>query len=288
MRDTAAFFREAEQVYRNLRLPPVGDVTRPGPRAAPGRRGHRGRSARGASPEVAELTLKTAALLEELGHQVEPVDHAAARRPSPTTSSSTGRCSRWSSSAAGRRSSAGPGTPAGSTTSPTASPARAAATCTGCRGAIARLRRIAARVSRRFFEQYDVAAHARRSRTETPLVGHLDPTQDYDTIMDRLLDWVAFTPLQNATGDPAISLPLATTAAGLPQGMMFAAGAGREATLLELAYELEEARPWARIRRLNPGRPEPDGRQPISRTLERLCSVLRRCPFSSVGRASPW
>ena len=41
------------------------------------------------------------------------------------------------------------------------------------------------------------------------------------TIMERILDWVAFTPLQNATGDPAISLPLATTAAGLPQGMMF-------------------------------------------------------------------
>ena len=36
--------------------------------------------------------------------------------------------------------------------------------------------------------------------------------------MDRLLEWVAFTPLQNATGDPAISLPLATTAAGLPHG----------------------------------------------------------------------
>ena len=70
---------------------------------------------------------------------------------------------------------------------------------------------------------------------------------DYDTIMERLLDWVAFTPLQNATGDPAISLPLATTAAGLPQGMMFGAGAGREATLLELAYELEEAAPWPRI-----------------------------------------
>ena len=65
--------------------------------------------------------------------------------------------------------------------------------------------------------------------------------------MDRLLDWVAFTPLQNATGDPAISLPLATTAAGLPQGMMFGAGAGRETTLLELAYELEESTPWPRI-----------------------------------------
>ena len=78
-------------------------------------------------------------------------------------------------------------------------------------------------------------------------MGHLDPTQDYDTIMERILEWVAFTPLQNATGEPAISLPLATTAAGLPQGMMFGAAAGREATLLELAYELEEAQPWARI-----------------------------------------
>ena len=65
--------------------------------------------------------------------------------------------------------------------------------------------------------------------------------------MERLLDWVAFTPLQNATGDPAISLPLATTAAGLPQGMMFGAGAGREATLLELAYELRGSRAWPRI-----------------------------------------
>ena len=30
VRDTAAFYREAERVYRNLRLPPVGDVSRPG------------------------------------------------------------------------------------------------------------------------------------------------------------------------------------------------------------------------------------------------------------------
>lgn len=37
------------------------------------------------------------------------------------------------------------------------------------------------------------------------------------------------------------------TAAGLPQGMMFSAEPGAEARLLELAYELEEARPWACI-----------------------------------------
>ena len=65
--------------------------------------------------------------------------------------------------------------------------------------------------------------------------------------MDRLAGWVAFTPWQNVTGDPAISLPLAESAAGLPVGMMIAAPAGREATLLELGYELEEARPFKRL-----------------------------------------
>ena len=95
-------------------------------------------------------------------------------------------------------------------------------------------------------ESYDVALTPTLA-TETPRVGHLDPTQDYDTIVDKLLDWVAFTPLQNISGDPAISLPLATTSGGLPLGMMFGAGAGREATLLELAYELEEAAPFLKI-----------------------------------------
>ena len=67
-------------------------------------------------------------------------------------------------------------------------------------------------------------------------------------MLDRLLTWVAYTPLQNATGAPAISLPLATTDAGLPHGMMFAAAQGGEALLLELAYELEEASPWPLLR----------------------------------------
>ena len=42
----------------------------------------------------------------------------------------------------------------------------------------------------------------------------------------------------------AVSLPLATTAAGLPQGMMLGSGSGREDVLLGLSYELEEAAPW--------------------------------------------
>jgi amidase len=43
-------------------------------------------------------------------------------------------------------------------------------------------------------------------------------------------------------------LPLAESANGLPIGMMFSARLGREATLLELAYELEEASPFRRLR----------------------------------------
>jgi amidase len=42
-------------------------------------------------------------------------------------------------------------------------------------------------------------------------------------------------------------LPLAVSANGLPVGMMFSAPVGQEARLLELAYELEDARPWVRI-----------------------------------------
>jgi len=111
--------------------------------------------------------------------------------------------------------------------------------------AIARLsgsRRVTARLS----STYDAVLMPTLAE-DTPRIGHFDPTADYDQVMDRLLEWVAFTPLQNVTGDPSISLPLVESAAGLPVGMMLSTVVGQEARLLELAYELEEARPWARI-----------------------------------------
>jgi amidase len=70
---------------------------------------------------------------------------------------------------------------------------------------------------------------------------------DFEQTLYRLIDWAAFSPLQNATGDPAISLPLAVSASGMPVGMMLAATRGREARLLELAFELEEAKPWSKV-----------------------------------------
>jgi len=63
--------------------------------------------------------------------------------------------------------------------------------------------------------------------------------------MERLMGLVGFTPVQNASGQPAMSVPLHWSESGLPIGSHFAARGGDERTLLELAYQLEEARPWA-------------------------------------------
>ena len=59
-----------------------------------------------------------------------------------------------------------------------------------------------------------------------------------------MIDYVPFTAMQNGTGQPAISLPLHWSAAGLPVGVQFVAGVGEEALLLALAGELEAASPW--------------------------------------------
>lgn len=77
-----------------------------------------------------------------------------------------------------------------------------------------------------------------------PLLGTFGPSVPGERLMQEMFDWIAYTPLQNFSGTPAISLPLFAAADGLPIGSMFATDRGREDVLLALAYELEAAQPW--------------------------------------------
>jgi len=242
VRDTAAFYREAERIWRAAKLPPIGDVQHAGEK--------RLRIAvithsllRESSPEVRELTLKSAGLLEELGHRV---DHLEKPVPSSFVSDFV---LYWGLLAMGQiqqNKRAFDGFDVTRLDNLSRGLDRhARRNLHRMPLALIRLSRVR-RHTERLTRTYDLVLTPTLA-DEPPQIGYLDPTADYEQVIDRLQDWVAFTPLQNVTGEPAISLPLELSADGLPVGMMFSAPVGQEARLLELAYELEDARPWVRI-----------------------------------------
>jgi len=98
-----------------------------------------------------------------------------------------------------------------------------------------------------FHERFDVVLTPTLSKPPVR-VHELASELPFATLRERVLAWVGFTPVANATGAPSMSVPLHWTADGLPVGSLFTAPHGREAWLFSLARELEEARPWARRR----------------------------------------
>jgi amidase len=68
---------------------------------------------------------------------------------------------------------------------------------------------------------------------------------DIDALAAETFAFMPFPPLFNATGQPAMSVPLVWNDEGLPIGMQFVGRYGDEATLFRLAAQLEQVRPWA-------------------------------------------
>ena len=110
-------------------------------------------------------------------------------------------------------------------------------------GALRGMHRIGREVSR-FLERYDVLLTPTMATPPLPL-GRLALTRsDFPGLVTDLARTIGFTQLFNASGHPAMSVPLSWNAAGLPIGVQFAGRFGDEATLFRLAAQLESARPW--------------------------------------------
>ncbi len=243
VRDTAAFFREAEKVYRALALPPVGDITRPGRKRL--RIGvHTAGVGRGADPDVTDLTMKTARLLEEMGHTVVEAD-APVSETFPDDF-----LLYWAMTAmflirTGRRAHGRTFDKSRHDNLTLGLVAHAQRNLHRIPGAIRRLKRLQAQ--RRPTTSGTTSPSRRRSLTR--------PRGSATSIRRRTT-----TPSWRgcSTGWPSLrsrTSPVIRRSrfrwrrqpVGCRMGMMFAAGAGREALLLELAFELEEAAPFAKI-----------------------------------------
>lgn len=98
-----------------------------------------------------------------------------------------------------------------------------------------------------FFANWDVLLTA--TMGEPPAkIGRFDHTRldyvDYRMGPDGIFAYSPFTASFNATGQPAMSVPLHWTDDGLPVGVHLAARFGADADLMSLAAQLEQAQPW--------------------------------------------
>ena len=241
VRDTAGFMARAEEYFNNPKLPAIGKIEGPSGRklriglALDSITGYR------TDDETRATVEATAHRMEKLGHIVEPI-------PIPVADSfAEDFALYWSMLAFGMRAQGHkilhPDFDRHQTDDLTNGLARK------FKRGFYRLPLVVWRL-RRSYQDYaramtgfdavltPVLAHT------TPKLGHLSPTVPFDTLFERLTRYAAFTPLANATGAPAISLPMARTADNLPISVQFMAPHGGEATLLDIAYTLEEEAPF--------------------------------------------
>lgn len=106
-----------------------------------------------------------------------------------------------------------------------------------------------------FFERHDVWLSPTLA-TPPPRLGAFDTSgDDPHAFSEAVARFTPFTQIANISGHPAASIPLCHTSNGMPVGVQATGGYGEEATLLRLAAQFEQARPWIGRR---PG-PPPSG-----------------------------
>jgi amidase len=93
-----------------------------------------------------------------------------------------------------------------------------------------------------FWENADVVLTPTLAKLPVPLGWVFESDGPWDHYR-RAAEFTPFTAVANLTGQPAASVPF-TMAEGLPVGIQLFGRAGDEATLLRLASQIEEARPW--------------------------------------------
>jgi amidase len=102
---------------------------------------------------------------------------------------------------------------------------------------------LAVRLAMPVANQYDVILHPTLALPPRPVgwFEEVDPAENFE----RQKLFTPFTSVYNLTGQPAVSVPLHWTEAGLPIGVMLVGRMSDENTLVSLSAQLEAARPWA-------------------------------------------
>jgi amidase len=242
VRDSAALLAAVEGTGAGL--PPVGMVR--GPSARRLRIGMVLDSVSGGAPdpEVAAAIEGMAALLGDLGHRVEPTAW-----PAPVVGMADAFLLTWSQGAAnllaeaGQRIGHAPGLDDVEPFSLAMAAIVAGAPAGAVDQAVAYLESLRGAYDA-WLGQYDLILSPVLS-LPPPELGWLAPDLPVEVMAERLPRYVGYTTPHNVVGAPAMSVPAAWTASGLPIGAQFGAAVGAEAAMLELAYEIESAQPWA-------------------------------------------
>jgi amidase len=109
--------------------------------------------------------------------------------------------------------------------------------------AIQDVQRYARQISE-FYVDHDLWLTTTLGQPPVPL-GTLVYKDDPFELRRRMAKFSPYTYIANATGQPAISVPLSWSDTNLPIGLHFTGRYGDESSLIQLAAQLEQAQPWA-------------------------------------------